>query len=235
MVRRTKEEAQETRNRLLDTAERVFNERGVSRTSLAEIAEAAGVTRGAIYWHFKNKLDLFNAMMERVTLPIEEMNCQLADAVLQDPLVCIRERSLSIMKSIGADAQIQRVFDIMSHKCEYVDEMAPLKDRHLESRRDCIAHVEEGFTNAVKMGLLPATVDPRHAAIGLHALIDGLIMNWLLDPEYFSFEKDAEPMIDIFFRGLAASAQEAAVKPKARVRAAASLARPGKPARKRQR
>ncbi|MBL8522861.1 MAG: TetR family transcriptional regulator, partial [Betaproteobacteria bacterium] len=70
MVRRTKEEAQETRNRLLDTAEHVFNERGVSRTSLAEIAEAAGVTRGAIYWHFKNKLDLFNAMMERVILPV---------------------------------------------------------------------------------------------------------------------------------------------------------------------
>ena len=73
MARRTKEEAQETRNRLLDTAEHVFNERGVSRTSLTEIAEAAGLTRGAIYWHFKNKLDLFNAMMERVTLPMEEV------------------------------------------------------------------------------------------------------------------------------------------------------------------
>ena len=73
MVRRTKEEALETRNLLLDVAERVFNEKGVSRTSLADIAEAAGLTRGAIYWHFKNKSDLFDAMMERVTLPLEQL------------------------------------------------------------------------------------------------------------------------------------------------------------------
>ena len=71
MVRRTKEEAQETRNRILDTAEQVFVKKGVSNTSLAQLAEAAGVTRGAIYWHFRNKADLFDAMMSRVVLPME--------------------------------------------------------------------------------------------------------------------------------------------------------------------
>jgi len=44
MVRRTKEEALETRNRILDAAEHVFYEKGVSRTSLADIAQTAGVT-----------------------------------------------------------------------------------------------------------------------------------------------------------------------------------------------
>src|SRR5215468_10863238 len=68
MVRRTKEEALETRNRILDAAERIFEKRGVSRTSLQDIAEAAGVTRGAIYWHFKGKDELFAAMMERATM-----------------------------------------------------------------------------------------------------------------------------------------------------------------------
>ena len=58
MPRKTKEEAQETRQRILDAAERVFQMQGVSRTSLAHIADAAGVTRGAIYWHFRNKADL---------------------------------------------------------------------------------------------------------------------------------------------------------------------------------
>ena len=71
MARRTKDEAVETRNQILDAAERIFGERGVSRTSLTDIAQAADVTRGAIYWHFKDKADLFNAMMERVTLPME--------------------------------------------------------------------------------------------------------------------------------------------------------------------
>jgi TetR/AcrR family acrAB operon transcriptional repressor len=79
MVRRTKEEAQETRNRILDTAEQVFVKKGVSNTSLAQLAEAAGVTRGAIYWHFRNKADLFDAMMSRVVLPMEEMAARAGD------------------------------------------------------------------------------------------------------------------------------------------------------------
>ena len=71
MARRTKEDALATRHQLLDAAERVFAEKGVSRTSLNDIAQAAGASRGAIYWHFKNKADLFNAMLERITLPME--------------------------------------------------------------------------------------------------------------------------------------------------------------------
>ena len=70
MVRRTKQEALATRHSLLDSAELLFQAQGVSRTSLQDIAQAAGATRGAIYWHFKDKADLFNAMMERVTLPL---------------------------------------------------------------------------------------------------------------------------------------------------------------------
>ena len=49
MARKTKLEALETRERLLDAGEVVFRQRGVTRTSLAEIAAAAGVTRGAVY------------------------------------------------------------------------------------------------------------------------------------------------------------------------------------------
>ena len=63
MARRTKQEAQATRSHILDTAELVFEQRGVSGTSLGEIAKAAGLTRGAIYWHFKDKADLFNACL----------------------------------------------------------------------------------------------------------------------------------------------------------------------------
>ena len=70
MARRTKEEALVTRELILDAAERVFHQRGVSRTSLQEIAKEAGLTRGAIYWHFEDKGELFHAMMERVTLPM---------------------------------------------------------------------------------------------------------------------------------------------------------------------
>ena len=58
-MRRTKAEAEETRQAILAAAERVFFKKGVANSSLDEVAAAAGVTRGAIYWHFSSKTDLF--------------------------------------------------------------------------------------------------------------------------------------------------------------------------------
>ncbi|MBL8516338.1 MAG: TetR family transcriptional regulator [Betaproteobacteria bacterium] len=215
MVRRTKEEALETRNELLDAAERVFNEKGVSRTSLADIAEAAGLTRGAIYWHFRNKADLFDAMMERVTLPLENLVAQSGDSELEDPLGHVRACAVGVLRQTARDARMQRVFEIVTHKCEYVDDMVALKERHLESRSACLEQIEAGFRHAAARGQVAAGTDGRRAAIGLHALIDGLIDNWLLDPAYFDLGAEADRMIDIYLAGLGAGAEggQAARKP----------------------
>ena len=70
MVRQTKENAEITRQRIIDAAREVFLSRGVSRTSIEQIATKAGLTRGAIYWHFSNKTDLFSALREQVLLPL---------------------------------------------------------------------------------------------------------------------------------------------------------------------
>ena len=78
MARRTKEDAQKTREQLLDAAETVFHRKGVSKTSLNDIAEEAGLTRGALYWHFKNKHDVFEAMLERMDLPLEILHQAIA-------------------------------------------------------------------------------------------------------------------------------------------------------------
>jgi TetR/AcrR family acrAB operon transcriptional repressor len=58
--------------------------------------------------------------------------------------------------------------------------------------------------------VLPAGVDPRAAAVGLHALVDGLITNWLIDPKYFPLAREAEGMVDRYLEGLGARAQPAA-------------------------
>ena len=90
MARKTKQEAQETRQHILDVALRIFSQQGVSSTSLGEIAKAAGVTRGAIYWHFKDKSDLFSEIWELSESNIGEPGMWLAmkgrrpDAELQE-------------------------------------------------------------------------------------------------------------------------------------------------------
>ncbi|XPE23014.1 TetR family transcriptional regulator [Shigella sonnei] len=62
MAKRTKAEALKTRQELIETAIAQFAQHGVSKTTLNDIADTANVTRGAIYWHFENKTQLFNEM-----------------------------------------------------------------------------------------------------------------------------------------------------------------------------
>jgi TetR/AcrR family acrAB operon transcriptional repressor len=202
MARRTKEKAQETRNRILDTAEKVFVEKGVSNTSLAQLAEAAGVTRGAIYWHFKNKADLFDAMMSRVVLPMEEMAARAGDDNLADPMAHVRACALNVLEHLTTDAQCQRVFEICCHKVEYVDEMMQVRQRHIEARNNCLKHMERGLRNAATKGLLATSINPRVAAVGLHALVDGLIVNWVLDPAYLPLARHAKTLVDQYLNSL---------------------------------
>lgn len=203
MVRRTKEDAQETRTLILDTAEQVFREKGVGHTTLAEIAAAAGVTRGAIYWHFDNKAALLQAMNDRVHLPLEAMHQALADIALTDPLTKMRESAHGVLAQVSQDPRSRRVFEIFSFKCEFVGEMAEMLNRQRESRRGCLQDMEENLRHAVEKGQLPEDVDVQRTAIGLYALVDGLIENWLLDPESFDLVETGDKLIANFCLGLA--------------------------------
>ncbi len=204
VARKTKEEAQETRNRILDAAEQVFQRQGVSRTSLADIADEARVTRGAIYWHFKNKADLYDAMIKRVLDP-EEARCNAGMVTVSDPLGFIRGLAVDFLQRVPRDSRYQRVFEIVWHKCEYVGEMAVIRDSHLECGRRFIALLEEAMSHAREIGQLPGGVCPREAAVGIIALLDGLIVNWTLEPALFPLAEYAPGVVDTYLAGLRAS------------------------------
>lgn len=204
MARRTKEEALETRNLILDSAERVFRDKGVGHTTLADIAAAAGVTRGAIYWHFENKAALLQAINDRVHLPLEAMNQVIADAHLDDPLRALRETAATVLRQAAEDEHTRRVFEIFTYKCEYVGEMAAMLARQRDNRRACLAAIGDNLRHAVEKGQLPAGLDVERRAIGLYALVSGLIDTWLLDPESFDLATMGARLVDEYCAGLRA-------------------------------
>jgi TetR/AcrR family acrAB operon transcriptional repressor len=203
MVRRTKEEALATRGHILDTAELVFEQHGVSGTSLQEIAKAAGLTRGAIYWHFRDKADLFNAMMERVTLPLEEQEDVCGFKGQNITLAQMRDGFVEVLRKIIADPQLRRVFEISTHKVEYVGEMNAVREHHLGMRNACLTDMERALKRAVRSGVLAKGTSARAGAIGMLALFDGLLQNWMLDPEGFDLVRVGTKVFDAFLRGLA--------------------------------
>jgi len=204
MARRTKEEAAATRDSILDAAEQLFVEQGVSRTTLQHIASAAGVTRGAIYWHFDDKGALFNAMMERATLPFE---CSLAahkDDDVVNALEDLRGTVLDIFRITEQDPQARRVFEIASLKVEFVSELDAVRVRRSESKRDWLDYVERRIRLGIKSGQIRADIDPHVQALGLWSLIDGLIRTWMFEPDSFSLLQIGRQVVDTLLEGIRA-------------------------------
>ncbi len=196
MVRRTKEAARETRSRILEAAEKAFYERGVARTTLADIATLAGVTRGAIYWHFSNKADLVQAMLDSLREPLDDLAKASENREELDPLGCMRQLLVHFFQRVALDPKVRRINEILFHKCEFTDEMCDLRRQRRAASADCNMHIELALRNAVSRGQLPESLDITRAAISIHAWIDGIVYQWLLAPDSFDLADDAQRWVD---------------------------------------
>lgn len=197
MVRRTKEEAQETRSQILEAAEQAFYERGVARTTLADIAALAGVTRGAIYWHFSNKADLVQAMLDTLHEPLDELARASESEDEVDPLGCMRKLLIHLFHQVALDPKTRRINEILFHKCEFTDEMCDLRRQRQTAILECNLRIGLTLRNAVHRGQLPENLDTVRAAVCIHAYIDGILGQWLLVPDSFQLAQDAERWVDI--------------------------------------
>jgi TetR/AcrR family acrAB operon transcriptional repressor len=204
MARRTKEEAAATRDSILDAAEKLFVEQGVSRTTLQHIATAAGVTRGAIYWHFDDKGALFNAMMERAILPLEAEMQVLDQVESDDPLVDLRNHMLAVLDRTVNDPGARRVFEIATLKVEFVGEMNAVRQRRQDNLANWKSRAERRIRLAADKGLVARDIDASSVALGLWTMIDGLIRNWMFDPQGFDLLALGKCVIDPYLDGLRA-------------------------------
>jgi TetR/AcrR family acrAB operon transcriptional repressor len=204
MARRTKEEAAATRDNILDAAEQLFVEQGVSRTTLQHIATAAGVTRGAIYWHFDDKGALFTAMMDRATLPLEAELQMLDQSESADPLADLRDYVLAVLRRTVDDPGARRVFEIATLKVEFVDELHAVRLRRQQSLNNWMARAERRIRLAAEKGLIKPCAEPRTLALAMWTMIDGLIRSWMFDPQSFDLLHLGRCVIDPYIEGLRA-------------------------------
>jgi len=202
MVRRTKTEAAATRDALLDASLVVFRDRGVAHTSLEEVAAAAGVTRGAVYWHFMDKADLFTALCERVQLPMEAMLAIAGETRHDDPLGALRALAVDCLTRLASDPRTQAVFDVIFHKCEFAAGMASVVKRQHSTDSGCLASVERVLKQAVALRQLPRDTDTRLAAHCMNAYMVGVMHEWVQRPEAYDLKRAAPRMIDVFLAGL---------------------------------
>lgn len=182
MARRTKAEAEQTREDILDAAERVFFSKGVPATSLEDIAQAADVTRGAVYWHFKNKPDVLDAMLERVRFPQEDVIAGISADTTDNVLATLEEACVGCLMLLHEDMQRQRVFTISMLRCDAVVDMP---QRQRETNNLMLDRLTRSFEIAASDGTLAAHWQPRVAAQVVSSLCLGLFRDWLEDTTRF--------------------------------------------------
>ena len=201
-MKRTREEAEQTRERLLDAAEQVFQRKGVSRTSLEDIAREAGLTRGALYWHFKDKSDVFAAIVDRLNAPLVALEIAGADPDEPEPLARLREVLLRIVHDIAHDPQRRRVYEIIFHKCELTETNQAIVERHRRNYLEVAQRIRSLLENARQQGQLPPDFDAALATRQLQVQITGLLYLWLLWDSPERLVTEAVCMVDAYLDSL---------------------------------
>jgi len=205
-MRRTKEEAAETRQALLDAALRVFSRQGYTATRLEDVAAEAGTTRGAIYWHFKSKADLFNTLIAEVSQRAGR-TADLARVEGDDPLQNFRRIMTRILALVEEDAEYRAVLELSIFKTEVTPELEGglrMKAEAFQASQESLAQV---LRQAIERGFVRPDLDPVEGARACLALLNGALFLWMLDPKAFSLKASAPALADIYIRGISAPAQ----------------------------
>lgn len=181
MVRRTKEEAEQTRRSILAAARKTFHEQGVGNTSLEQIAQAAGLTRGAIYWHFANKEELFKAMRQEVTVPLaDRMDYTLLSDPATAPLDRIRNFLMQFSDSVSDDPSVRHTMEILNFKCEFVGEMEQDLADYVVHSEECLSKLQRTYQAAQRNGDMRPGISPKTAAMETLVFLTGLLRLRLL-------------------------------------------------------
>lgn len=197
MVRKTKEDAELTRQRIIDAARAVFLTRGVSRSTLEHIALEAQVTRGAVYWHFKNKTDIFYALRDRAFLPlIDRMYDTLATQTDDtDPLTQIEDSLCDTINELNENIEMRQIYEIMMIKCEHVDEFATVLQQILNNCSNITEKIQLAYERAKEQSLLIPIFTPHELALDTHLFFSGLLHMWVKDADGSRFRYQAKMLI----------------------------------------
>lgn len=181
MARPCKADAELTRDKVLDAAELMFLEHGYGKTSLEMIARTAGVTRGAIYWHFADKVSLFRAMLQRVKLAMVHMFEQNSEQE-GDPLQALYKLCQASVLQMFEDERHYRVHTILLTRCEHVGDLADLHQHDVELHERLKKRCESLFIKARELGLVAADLDETRAALALKAHVLGVFQIIVNEP-----------------------------------------------------
>jgi TetR/AcrR family acrAB operon transcriptional repressor len=204
VVRKTKAEAEVTRQTLLRAALRVFSRRGYVAARLEEIASEAGVTRGAIYWHFASKADLYTALIADASARLDQV---IAGALAEGGgsfLESTRRVMIRMLAYLEEDETYRATQSLLVLTVGAEGESDPGRSQQVSEAQVKGRELAEIMRAGMAAGQFRADLIPEEAARAMLAYLNGLMLQWLLAPATFSIKASAPALVDIYIRGIAA-------------------------------
>jgi len=170
----------DTRTRILEAGQRMFAELGYANASLDKVAAAAGLTKGAGYWHFSSKQDLFLAILEHSLekqlrqLPGQTERLLSAD----DPETALAEWLQAQFECLERESGGPRLFLEFIASSREPDVRMKLREVHGRIIDGASAMIEE----LQRKGAVSARLDPHAVSLAIDALLKGYVVEWLIDP-----------------------------------------------------
>jgi len=167
MARKTKEDAQKSRDQILDAAEHVFYRKGFTLATMADIAEKSQLSRGAVYGHYKGKLEVATAMAERVIQQASPFQAEPALGALAN----LKRYCLHEIRSYIEPSSIQRVLFFLYVGIDDSPELLQLRFAWEKKR---INQIESLLKQAITDGELSAGVDFDLISLYCQSTIEGV-------------------------------------------------------------
>jgi TetR/AcrR family acrAB operon transcriptional repressor len=200
-MKRTKEEAAVTRATVLKAALAVFSAKGYAATTLDDVAKAAKVTRGAIYWHFKSKADLYNTLIQELSVRGTTV-VQQAVAEGGTFIEILRRIFVRLCAVVEDDKEARAVMELGLFKTGLDPELQAGRRKQIDQGNALIAGIADAMRAGVMQGLLRNDMEPADMARAFIAFENGAIQQWLASPKSFSLKSSAESFADILIAGL---------------------------------
>lgn len=202
-MRRTKEDAEKTRQKVLEAALKLFSQNGYSQTTFSMIARESGFSRGPIYWHFSNKNELYEA----VIAVSQEALSNLVEETLARPGSAAKNIDHFIQRWLALlveDRWFRQSFEILLNKSELTSELAETLKRERGLTRSIIAMFTTLVERARQDGDLPPGPAPGEMGLLCYTYLMGITQTWLFAPRLFSLKAEAAFFREQLWRLLAA-------------------------------
>lgn len=173
MARKSKEEMELTRLALLEAALHLFAEKGYSKTTLNDIAQRAGYTRGAVYWHFDGKVTIFNEVMNHYGTPLKKLLVREISAS-EKPTEWFRSLYRSYVKILLENDELQTAMFVRVRKTEFPEELISFYNQQRVEQAELLEAMKEQFALGIEQGLFRKGLKPDVGASSAMAFLIGL-------------------------------------------------------------